>query len=157
MGRLKRGRLDDLAEVLRPGETAPVGTGRGYFKLKRAERRDPDFPRVPLGQPRLLVASLLLPHSCVWSCFKNCQPSRVRRAGGPPTSHASLRPTASPDGKFLIYILTTFNVLVHLSTSSSTPSGGTQASHASRLASRACRGGLPLSLSVLIVPIFQKF
>lgn len=56
-GRLPRGRLDDLAEVLRPGEVS-AHDGWGYFKLKRAERRDPGISSIPFGQPRLLVVRL---------------------------------------------------------------------------------------------------
>ncbi len=54
VGRLPRAVLNDLAPVLRPGEVADVH-GRGYFKLKRAERRDAGFAAIPPGQPRLLV------------------------------------------------------------------------------------------------------
>jgi hypothetical protein len=54
MGRLPQGRLDDLAAVLRPGEVSATA-GQGYFKLKRAERRDPTDGGIPAGQPRLLV------------------------------------------------------------------------------------------------------
>lgn len=75
--RLKRGRLDDLAAVLRPGEVAPVSEGPGYFKLKRAERRDPDISSIPFGQPRLLVVrrrlcellTSLLSCAAVWICI----------------------------------------------------------------------------------------
>lgn len=55
-GRLPRGRLDDLADVLRPGEVS-ANDGWGYFKLKRAEQRDPGVSSESPGRPRLLVVA----------------------------------------------------------------------------------------------------
>ena len=61
LGRLPRGVLNDLAPVLRPGEVSSSDeVGYGYFKLKRAERRDEGFAPVPPGQPRLLVVRGIL-------------------------------------------------------------------------------------------------
>lgn len=51
--------LNDLVAVLRPGEVADA-YGRGYFKLMRAGRHDPDATAALATQSRLLVVRCLL-------------------------------------------------------------------------------------------------